>query len=390
MADNDVVIVGAGPYGLGGAAQLRRAGVDVRVFGELMSFWQRHMPVGMFLRSSGIDGCEIGEGTGALTVSSFGKATGTELANPLPLETFVEYGRWYQRTAVPDYDPRLVARVDRANGGFELELLDGEVVSANRVVVCAGIDRFAYVPDPIAHLPKELASHSIDHGSLASFAGKQVAVIGRGQSALEFAALLGEQGAAVELITRGEETRFLRGKRLREVFGPLSFLVYPPEDVGPPGINLLTARPDILRKLPRSTQVAIGKRAIRPAGAVWLVPRLGQLRTTLGVEVVAASESEDGRVELRLSDGSTRTVDHVLAATGFRVDIAKYAFLSERLVPQIAVVDGYPELSPGFESSVAGLHFLGAPAAWSFGPLMRFVSGTWFASRTLATAIARR
>ena len=188
--------------------------------------------------------------------------------------------------------------------------------------------------------------------------------------ALEFAALLGEQGAAVELITRGEETRFLRGKRLREVFGPLSFLVYPPEDVGPPGINLLTARPDILRKLPRSTQVAIGKRAIRPAGAVWLVPRLGQLRTTLGVEVVAASESENGRVELRLSDGSTRTVDHVLAATGYRVDIAKYPFLSERLLPQIrGIADGGFHLTLSMAGSRARW-----PASTSSAPRRRGAS----------------
>ena len=128
MADNDVVIVGAGPYGLGGAAQLRRAGVDVRVFGELMSFWQRHMPVGMFLRSSGIDGCEIGEGTGALTVSSFGKATGTELANPLPLETFVEYGRWYPEDRRPRTSIRASSRASTGQTAVSmLELLDGEV-----------------------------------------------------------------------------------------------------------------------------------------------------------------------------------------------------------------------------------------------------------------------
>ena len=205
------------------------------VFGELMSFWQRHMPVGMFLRSSAVDGCEIGESSGSLTLQAFSKATGFEVPNPLPVETFVEYGRWYQQAAVPDLDPRLIDRIDRQNSGFELQLVDGDSLTANRVVVAGGIDRFASIPPVFADLPPELVSHSSSHGPLGQFAGKKVAVIGGGQSALESAALLSEQGASVELIVRAAETRFLRGKRLRDAFGPLSFLVYPPEDVGPPG-----------------------------------------------------------------------------------------------------------------------------------------------------------
>lgn len=43
----------------------------------------------------------------------------------------------------------------------------------------------------------------------------------------------------------------------------------------------------------------------------------------------------------------------------------------------------YPVLSHGMESSVAGLHFLGAPAALSFGPLMRFVTGSHYATTRL-------
>ncbi len=387
MSERHVVIVGAGPYGLGAASGLRRAGVDVSVFGDLMSFWQRHMPEGMFLRSSAIDGCEIGEQTGPLTLGSFSQATGTPIENPLPLATFVEYAMWYQAATIPDLDPRLVERVDRRNGGYEIELSDGETITAKRVVVAAGIDRFAAMPPVLADLGPELASHSSSYGNLAGFAGKEVAVIGGGQSALESAALLHEQGARVELIVRAPATRFLRGKRLREAFGPLSWLVYPPEDVGPPGINLLTARPQILRRLPRSTQTAIGRRAIKPAGAEWLVPRLEGVPTTLETVVVSA-QPHDGRVRLGLSDGSERIVDHAIAATGFKIDISKYSFLGNSLPREIETSDGYPALGPGFESSSPGLHFLGAPAAWSYGPLMRFVSGTWFASRTIARAIA--
>jgi hypothetical protein len=81
-------------------------------------------------------------------------------------------------------------------------------------------------------------------------------------------------------------------------------------------------------------------------------------------------------------------VDHVLLATGYLVDIAKYNFLNP-LLQQIKTVNGYPSLSRNFESSVHGLHFIGAPAAWSFGPLMRFVAGVDFAARRLTRGIAQ-
>jgi hypothetical protein len=91
-----------------------------------------------------------------------------------------------------------------------------------------------------------------------------------------------------------------------------------------------------------------------------------------------------------LSDGTKRQVDHVLLATGYRVDIARYPFLSRELLQMVHRVAGHPQLDTGFQSSVDGLHFLGAPAAWSFGPLMRFVAGTEFAARSLTRGILGR
>jgi hypothetical protein len=93
------------------------------------------------------------------------------------------------------------------------------------------------------------------------------------------------------------------------------------------------------------------------------------------------------RVIVKLDDGSERTVDHVLLGTGYRVDISKYEFLAAELVQSIRRFDGYPWLKEGLETSVAGLHILGAPAARSFGPLMQFVSGTHYVSRALLRCI---
>jgi FAD-dependent urate hydroxylase len=102
---------------------------------------------------------------------------------------------------------------------------------------------------------------------------------------------------------------------------------------------------------------------------------------------VSATE-RDGRLDVTFADGETQTVDHLLFGTGYQVDIARYPFLTAALTARISRAGGYPLLGPGMESSVPGLHFVGAPAAWSFGPTMRFVSGGWYTSRALVRTIA--
>ena len=74
-------------------------------------------------------------------------------------------------------------------------------------------------------------------------------------------------------------------------------------------------------------------------------------------------------------------------ATGYRVDIAKYHFLPAAILGRVRQFDGYPVLPTGFETTLPGLYVIGAPSAWSYGPLMRFVAGSEFAAPTLARAI---
>jgi hypothetical protein len=105
---------------------------------------------------------------------------------------------------------------------------------------------------------------------------------------------------------------------------------------------------------------------------------------------IRAVAAGDATVRVALDDGSERTVDHVVAATGFRVDAARYEFLGRDLLTDLRLVDGYPVLRAGFESSIPGLHFLGAPSAASFGPIMRFVAGTRYTGPALARAVATR
>lgn len=393
MRTCDVAIIGAGPYGLSAAAHLGAVkGLEVLVFGEPMSFWERNMPVGMFLRSNWT-ATQIADPNRSLTLEAYQEASGNHLFHPVPLDRFIQYGLWYQRHGVPDLDRRKIVRVESDPKGFRVILEDGEEVISRRVVVAAGIHSFAWRPPEFEDLPSTLVSHTSEHHDLRRFAGKQVLVLGGGQSALESGVLLHEGGAEVEIVARTRRIHWLQGwtsKTLHHRLGKFtSRLLYAPTDVGPAAISQLMARPDLLRQLPRQVQDRLWKRSVRPAGARWLVNRLQHVPIRLGRSVVSVTPAGE-QLHIRLDDGNERRVHHVLLGTGYRVDISKYDFLAPALVHSISRFNGYPCLKEGLETSVQGLHVLGAPAAWSFGPLMQFVSGTRYASRSLVRFIARK
>lgn len=393
MSKSDVIIVGAGPYGIAATSHLRTIkGLDVQTFGQPMSFWESNMPVGMFLRSNWT-ATEIASPNGELSLEQYIAASGNHFSHPVPIDCFVSYGLWYQRQAVPDLDRRRVVRIEPNSAGFHVRLSDGEVIHSRRVVVATGIGSFAWRPPEYANLPSELVSHASQHSDLRIFAGKSVLTVGGGQSSLESAALLHEGGASVEVVARTNQIHWLQGwtsKTLHHRMGKtIRRLLYAPTDVGPAVLSQLLARPDLLKHLPRGLKDKLRRRAVRPAGARWLVDRLKSVPIHLGTFITSVTVEGD-KLKVRLNDGTGRTVDHILLGTGYRVDVSKYDFFAPELVEKIRRVNGYPVLRPGLETSVDGLHILGAPAVWSFGPLMQFVSGTHYASRSLLKCIAAK
>ena len=388
-----VAVIGAGPYGLAVAAHLQDAGVPTAVFGGAMDFWDGNMPAGMLLRSYW-SASHIADPNDALLLDAY-QATSEEVPRPIPVERFVSYGRWFADRAVRDIDPSRIDLLEGDGDGFRLTTEDGSTVRADRVVVATGIAAFADRPGSFARIPPEFASHSSDHTDLSVFAGRRIAVIGGGQSALESAALLHEAGAQVEVLVRAPEVRWLRygtDSRLHAALhserNPLKDLLFPPSDIGPPGINLLVDKPALFTKIPtRGLRDRIAYRAIRPAGSGWLRSRLAAVPITTSVAPAAVTVTGSA-LRINLSDGTVRTVDHALLATGYAPDLARIPFLPPSLLRRIRRIGTYPQLSSGSESSVRGLHFVGATAAMSFGPLMRFVAGTGFAARSVTRAIA--
>lgn len=382
MPNRDAVaVIGAGPHGLATAAHLRHTGVSVKTFGDTFSFWRDHMPKGMLLRSAPRSS-HIADPDGELTLDAWAAAAGRPLGRPVPLSDYLEYGSWFQRRAVPDVDPRRVVNLSYDGGGFGVELDDGEQFGFKWVVLAAGIAPFPRVPAPLARIGEPLVSHSSVHNDFSGFAGRRVTVLGCGQSALESAALLRESGAQVEVIARASEPHFLPALTAERELLPKA-----PTDVGNRVTSWLSAAPSTWRWLPAPVRPSISFGCIRPAGAGWLRPRLNGVHMTMD-RTIASAHADGDEVVLQLSDGQTRRAEHLIAATGFAIDVTAYEFLDRALVERLRVVEGYPVLKPGLEASVPGLHFVGAPAAYSFGPVMRFVVGSWFCGPAVAAAIS--
>src|ERR1700682_1129945 len=261
----DVAIIGAGPYGLAVASYLRQIkGLRVSVYGEPWCFWRTGMPAGMLLRSSW-SASHIADPDAALTLDAYKVSSGNHLAAPIILERFVDYGLWYQRSAVPDVDSRKVCSVELYAGKFKGTLEDSGNFIASRVIVAGGISAFAARPAAFDQVPSALAAHTSERRGLSPFANKRVVVIGAGQSALESAALLHELGA--EVIVRSTRVHWLGWKERLRPLGAGLALLFSPADVGPAGVSRLVAAPDLLRKFPRRIQNRLRVLSTRPAGA---------------------------------------------------------------------------------------------------------------------------
>jgi Pyridine nucleotide-disulphide oxidoreductase len=386
----DVAVVGAGPYGLAVAAHLRPTGMTFRAFGTPMESWNRNMPDGMFLKSEGF-ASTIADPAGDLTLARFCRETGrsyADIGSPVSIETFRAYGAWFQQEAVPEVEDVAVVSIAPADQGFVLALGSGGELAARRVVLAVGVSQFAHVPRVLRELPPELLTHTSAHASLDGFRDREVAVVGAGQSALETAVLLREAGARPTVVVRSRElhwnpTPAPTGTRLALPMTPLGA-----------GWKLTAyeAFQPVYRWLPASTRVRIARTTLGPAGAWWLRSRLTPDVRVLTGAAVARASGVNGGVTIGLN-GARRGelhVEHVIAGTGYRVDLDRLACLDQALTGGLERVHGAPRLSGHFESSVPGLYFVGLPAANTFGPAMRFVCGAGFAARRVAGHLARR
>ena len=392
MLVSDVLVVGAGPYGLSISAHLRSLGVEHMIVGRPMDTWRAHMPVGMCLKSEPYGSVFSSADRGA-DIATYCKSRGLDYSDrlgPLTLDTFLGYADWFTERLVPDVRDINVQRITAVDGGFQVEFADAAPVAARQVVLATGLLPYIHMPAELTGLPSDLVTHSSDHHPLERFSGRRVAVVGAGQSALETAALLHEAGADVQIIARTPQIAW--ADPLPAELGLLDYLKRPPTKLCEGWRCAFWNTPAAFQLLPADMRARKARSVLGPMGSWWLRDRVDGKIETLTSHHVRHVVPEGSGVRLTL-DGprqSSIDIDHVIAGTGFRVDLARLTILSEELQAAIATHTQYPIVNRAGESSVPGLYFAGAHTGTSLGPSVRFVAGTHNVAGVVAAAAARR
>ncbi|HLY66171.1 MAG TPA: NAD(P)-binding domain-containing protein [Chloroflexota bacterium] len=361
----ELLIIGAGPYGLSMASYAKQAGLDYRLQGKPMELWEEHTPRQMTLAT--FYETSLKDPARAATLMRYCALNGIPVpegrASP-SRELFLRYARWWIAEAGLESDGRHVKRLAHGEGAFEATLDGGARIEAARVLIAAGTFYHRYVPPFYSQrLPRERFSHTLEATQLERFAGQRVLVVGGGLSALEWSAILSEVGAEVTCAYRHAPWDVETGKSY------IAVNVMQWRD-------LSEADPEWYRSLSPSKREEIleGIRRHTPP-APWLRERLSKVRFLPHTEIADAAANTHVRVDF--VSGETIEVDHVILGTGFVADIANVPFWDrETILAQIATSNGYPVLDQYFQSSIPGLYFAGILAMQDFGPIFRFVSGS--------------
>ena len=378
----ELLIIGAGPFGLAMAAYATHLNIDHVVLGKPMDFWQSNMPKGMHLRSA----CEWHlDPIDVHTIERYLQTKHLRPADvePLSLECYLSYAQWFQEQKAIEATPSMVRRLECSNGtpdGFSAMLDDGATVTATNVVIAVGFRYFKDVPEEFTRiLPAGRFSHTCDCVDFAPLKGKQILVIGGRQSAFEWAALMHEQGAAVVHVSHRHPSPEFKVSDWSWV-NPL--------------VDAMVTNPGWFRNLSPAEKDAVNRR-LWAEGRLklepWLGPRINHqdtIRLWPQTHVMACRELPNGQLIVRLDSGAMLTVDHIILATGYKVNIHQIPFLGAgNILPTLETRNGFPVLDERFQTNLPGLLFTSFPAGQNFGAFFGFTVAARASAKLIGSAI---
>lgn len=355
----DLIIIGAGPYGLAAAAQAKQAGLNYLLVGEPMKFWRSSMPNFMVVRSPFVVSSLYSPVAG-LRLEDYYRETGRTATKreKISLKIYLKYIEWYLAKADFNVLPQDVTSLKReASGTFTATTRDDQQMQARAVIIAVGNPPFVNIPDEFKPVNKRFYSHTSEVTDFASFAGKKVLVVGAGQSAIEACQGLLQVDAHVELVHR-QKAIYWHNIPLR---------------INVPLLLFFISFPTVLEWVPHALRKAVGDWVSEPTVDTGLRPQIeAKVTEYTRTSVQRVSQTGDG-VTVSFADGRETTVDHVILGTGYKVDIKQLPLLKDALGSQLAVRDGYPVIDRHLESTVPGLFFTGLSAKGRFGPTFNFI-----------------
>ena len=389
--DFSTTVVGSGPYGLSVAAHLRARRAPFQLLGTPLESWRSFMPEGMILKSEPF-ASNLWDPDRRYTLQRFFRDKGLAfqaVGRPLSLSRFLEYADWFRERVPLDSHDVKVARVRRTASGFELRLVDGRSFTTRSLVLATGHMAFRMIPPELTALPEPLVLHSSRIGDVRSYARKDVLIIGAGQSALETAALLHEAGARVRVLVRRHRLEWNAPSKPRPFW---ERALSPDAGVASGWSSMAVSElPRVFRwYFPAEKRHRFVAGSYGPSGSWWLRERVeDRFEILLGAQIRSAA-TRGAKVQVRIdAQPDELHADHLIAATGYRVNIDRLDYLDESLRHSIAREgDGIPALDSRFGTSVPGLFMVGIATSPVFGPIMRFMYGAKHAAPVLARRLS--
>ena len=373
----ELLIVGAGPFGLAMAAWAGEQGIDHLIIGKPMDLWRANMPQGMILRSR----CDWHlDPAGIDTIERYLESRGLTPAavEPLSRDVYLGYVDWFMARKDLAPIPDLVQRLDTADGSFLATLESGATITAQNVLLAIGFRYFQYVPEELARLlPEQRVTHTCELVDFEPLRDQRCLIIGGRQSAFEWAALLVEHGAATVHVSHRHATPQFTDSDWGWINGMMA--------------RFLT-EPAWYRRLTGGEQRAVQNKFAQARIKLepWLWPRIDKSNVFLwpDTRVISCAEPATGELLAGLDNGETLAVDHVVCATGYRVDMQRLPFLAAgNVLERLKLDGGYPVLDDGFQSTVPGLFVTSLPATRDFGPFFGFTVAVSVSAKLIAQAL---
>jgi cation diffusion facilitator CzcD-associated flavoprotein CzcO len=374
--ETHLLIIGAGPFGLGMAACAQHLELDYLIVGEPMDLWKSNMPREMILRSHidwHLDPLETHSLEHYLTTRGLSR----ESVEPLSRDFYLEYADWFQSQKNIKAVREQVQDLDTKDGNFVAKLGNGETIVAKNVVMAIGFRYFKNIPAELqAMLPSGHYSHTCDLVEFEHLQNKRCLIIGGRQSAFEWAALLAESGAAEVHVAHRHPTPLFQDAEWGWINDAVSRFVDDPDWYR----NLSGDE-----KLDVHAKFAEARIKLEP----WLWPRIDKDNVKLWPQsqVTSCTERPDGKLDVVMDNGQSLVIDHVILATGYQVNMNQVPFIGGNIRAKLNLNNGYPALDNRLQSSIERLFITSLPAMQDFGPFFAFTVAVKVSAKIIARAL---
>ncbi len=379
--ETNLLIIGAGPFGLSMAAHCQHLGINHHIVGKPMEFWQTNMPEGMYLRSAcnwhldtfDVDSIEHFLQTQDLTPAD---------VEPLSRDFYLTYLQWFLEQKQIKVIPKYIQQLDHINNGgdiFQATMEDGQIIKATHVVIAIGFKYFKNEPkDLIEILPAAYFSHTCDLVDFKELKKKRCLIIGGRQSAFEWAALLNEAGTSTVHISHRHDSPAFAESDWSWV-NPL--------------VDAMVDNSGWFRNLSAEEKDAVnhrfwieGRLKVEP----WLESRVMKEKVKIrpNTHVISCEKQSGGDLLIRLDNSERLTVDHVVLATGYKVRIDQVPFLSHgNMLHKLMTRNGFPVLDEYLQTNIPGLFITSMSATQDFGPFFAFTVSVRTSAKLIGQAI---